>query len=322
MAGMFDKTFAITSAAMLALTAPITLAADEWSMDFAAAKKIAEESGKDLFIEFTGSDWCPPCQMLNREVFSKEAFVTAAAEHFVLVKLDFPNDTSGLTEEIQTQNAELAEKYGIEAFPSVILTDAQGRPYGATGFREGGVEPYLEHLISLRENRTKRDAAFEAASAAEGVEKAKGLFDALNALDIEFSTIERFYGEEIDAIKANDPDDETGLVQQAEKQKRMAKFQEDINALAQTGDFDGILPVIDEMLKGEGFTPQETQEITLTRAMVFAQLGRFDEAIAVVEDAAEIAPDSEIAPHLEGFKAQLVQARDAMDAEGDQEEEP
>lgn len=312
---MFSKTKAITSAAILALTAPITIAADAWTMDFAAAQKTAAETNKDLFLEFTGSDWCPPCQMLNREVFSKEEFLTAAAEHFVLVKLDFPKDKSGLTEAIQKQNDELSEKYGIEGFPTVVLTDAQGRPYATTGFREGGAEPYLEHLATLRENRVKRDAAFKSAESAEGVEKAKALFVALNALELDLAALESFYGAEIDTIKANDPDDETGLVKKAASQKRMDDFQEKINTLAQSGDFEGILPVIDEMLETKGLEPNESQEITLTRAMVLAQLNRFDEAIQTVDDAAKIAPDSEVTPHLEGFKAQLAEARDAKAAE-------
>jgi len=320
MTGMFDKTFAIASTAILAMTAPLAIAADAWTMDFAAAKKTAEETGKDLFIEFTGSDWCPPCQMLNREVFSKEEFLTAAAESFVLVKLDFPKNTSGLTEEIQQQNAELAEKYGIQGYPTIILADAKGRPYGATGFREGGVEPYLEHLASLRENRITRDAAIEKANAAEGVEKAKAMFAALNELDLEFATLESFYGEELETIKANDPDDETGLARKAATQKHMAEFQENLNALAQAGDFEGMFPVIDEMLKDEGLTPEEAQEITLTRAMVLAQLGQFDDAIEVMDEAATIVPDSKIIPHLEVFKAQLIQARDAGAGEDNEEE--
>lgn len=312
MAGMFSKTFALTSAAILALTAPITVAADAWTMDFAAAQKTAAETNKDLFIEFTGSDWCPPCQMLNSEVFSKDEFLTAAAEHFVLVKLDFPNDKSGLTEEIQKQNDELAKKYDVGGFPTIILSDAQGRPYAATGFREGGPADYLAHLATLRENRVKRDEGFKAANAAEGVEKAKALFAALNATGLEFGSLESFYGDEIAAIKANDPDDETGLIKKAAVQTRLAEFEKEINALAEKGDFEGVLLMIDDVLKFEGLEPETIQEITVTRAIVFAQLGRFDEALKTVDEAAKVAPESEIAPHLDGLKAQISAARDAQ----------
>ena len=46
--------------ACLALLAPLaTLSAAElWTEDFAAAKAQAKKEGKDLLLDFTGSDWC------------------------------------------------------------------------------------------------------------------------------------------------------------------------------------------------------------------------------------------------------------------------
>lgn len=280
-------------------------------MDFAAAKTTAAEGSKDLFLEFTGSDWCPPCMKLNEEVFSKDEFLAGTKDHFVLVKLDFPRDDSKLTDEVKEQNQGLAEKYGVQGFPTVLLCDAQGRPYAATGYRPGGPEEYVKHLEELRAKRVERDAAFKTAESSEGVAKAKALFAALEAMGLEPDTVSSFYGEVIEEIKKNDPDDETGLVRQGAIRESLDTFQQKINERAQEGDFEGILPLVDEVLKTEGLTAAQTQEITLTRALVFAQLGKFDEAIKVVDEAAKIAPDSEITPHLEGFKAQLIEARDA-----------
>jgi len=308
---MTHKTIAITGAAILALAAPFAAAADAWTMDFAAAQKTAAADRKDLLLEFTGSDWCPPCQMLNQEVFSQEEFLKAATEHFVLVKLDFPQNNGKITDEIRNQNEALSEKYDVGGFPTVLLCDAQGRPYAMTGYREGGVQPYLDQLAEFRATRVKRDEGFEAAKTAEGLEKAKALYAALTAMNLEFSTLKTFYKDEIVTIKENDPDDQTGFVKKSTTQEHIATFIGKINELAEQGNFEGILPLVDELLKVEGLDADEMQQITLTRASVFAQLGRFDEAIQVVDDAAKIAPDSEIAPHLDGFKEQLVQGRDA-----------
>lgn len=49
-------------------------AAEGWITDMDAAKKQAAEQKKDLMIEFTGSDWCPPCMQLRANVFSKPDF--------------------------------------------------------------------------------------------------------------------------------------------------------------------------------------------------------------------------------------------------------
>jgi protein disulfide-isomerase len=54
----------VLAIAFLLIAAPSVLAA-EWTEDFAAAKKSAAESYKDLLIDFTGSDWCGYCMMLD-----------------------------------------------------------------------------------------------------------------------------------------------------------------------------------------------------------------------------------------------------------------
>src|SRR5262245_9374441 len=69
-----------------------------WMVDLEAAKMVAAKEGKDILMEFTGSDWCPPCKALKRKVFDTEAFQTEAPKHFVLVKLDNPRDKSKQTD--------------------------------------------------------------------------------------------------------------------------------------------------------------------------------------------------------------------------------
>ncbi|QWP31926.1 thioredoxin family protein [Akkermansia muciniphila] len=57
-------------------------AAEGWITDMDAAKKQAAEQKKDLMIEFTGSDWCPPCMQLRANVFSKPDFQKEAQKKF------------------------------------------------------------------------------------------------------------------------------------------------------------------------------------------------------------------------------------------------
>ena len=45
-------------------------AKDYWLTDLEAAKKLASSRGKDILIDFTGSDWCYWCMRLDKEVFS------------------------------------------------------------------------------------------------------------------------------------------------------------------------------------------------------------------------------------------------------------
>jgi len=124
-----------------------------WITDFAAAQKKAVAEGKDLLINFTGSDWCIWCKRLDAEVFNQKMFISEAQTKFVFVLLDFPSDTSGQTAELQKQNKRLMGQYDVQGFPTIILADAMGKPYAQTGYQEGGPMAYLQHLAELRLQR-------------------------------------------------------------------------------------------------------------------------------------------------------------------------
>ncbi len=71
-----------------------------------------------VLLDFTGSDWCGWCIKLQKETFSKPEFQKFAAESLVLVELDFPRGKEQ-SEELKKQNQELAEKFGIQGFPTL-----------------------------------------------------------------------------------------------------------------------------------------------------------------------------------------------------------
>ena len=276
-----------------------------WSHDYAASKKQAAESKKDLLINFTGSDWCGWCIKLVDEVFKHDAFKTGVKDTFVLVELDYPKDKSKLSEETQKQNKELSGKYSVQGYPSILLCDAEGRPYAATGYQEGGPEKYVEHLNELRGKKTERDEAFAAAAKSEGVAKAKALVAALDAMKLEDGMIASFYGNIAEQIKAADPKDETGFGKKAAAKKRMQDFQSALQELGGKKDMDGALALVDKTLKEGGFETEETLQIMMTRAMIFAQQEKLDEALKAIDEAKAFAPDSPMIAGIEGFRKRL-----------------
>ena len=171
------KTYLKIGVALVALHgAGIALAGGEgWSADFAAAKKEAVASKKDLLMDFTGSDWCGWCIKLKEEVFSQDAFKAGVKDKFVLVEVDFPKDQSKLTDATIKQNDELGKKYQIQGYPTILLCDADGKPFAATGYEEGGPDAYVKHLNELRAKKTARDEALKSAEKATGLDKAKAL---------------------------------------------------------------------------------------------------------------------------------------------------
>jgi thiol-disulfide isomerase/thioredoxin len=272
-------------------------------------QKAAKEADKDLLINFTGSDWCGWCIKLHKEVFAEEAFKTGVKDKFVLVELDFPRDKSKLSAETLKQNKELGAKYEVEGYPTILLCDAEGRPFAATGYEKGGAEAYVKHLNELRGQKAARDQAFAAAAKSQGVAKAKELVAALNAMGLTDGMIQNFYGEVIEQIKAADPKDETGFAKAAASKAREAAFQSELQDLAKKQDMNGALMLVDKTLKEGGFSTEATQQMMMTRAMIFAQQKKFDEAMKAADEAKAAAPDSEMAAGIDGFKGQIEAAK-------------
>lgn len=292
-------------AAILALQCPTFAGGEGWTSDFAAAKKEAAESQKDLLVDFTGSDWCGWCIKLVNEVFKHDAFKAGVKDTFVLVEVDFPRDKAKLSKETQQQNKDLGAKYGVKGYPTILLCDAEGRPYAKTGYQKGGPESYVAHLNKLREKKTKRDEAFATAEKAQGVEKAKALLSALESMSLDEETVSSFYGDITEQIKAADPKDEAGFGKKAATQQRLKEFEKGLQELAGKKDMDGALKLVDDTIKEGGFNTVETQQIMMTRAVIFAQQAKFEESLKAVDDAIAFAPDSPMIPGITGFRKQI-----------------
>jgi thioredoxin-related protein len=99
-----------------------------WTMDYDAAKKVAAEKKLPLLLNFTGSDWCGWCKLMDQEVFSKSAWETYATNALMLVWIDFPQDTSLVPERYVSRNAALDQAFGVEGkLPTFILLDDDGQ---------------------------------------------------------------------------------------------------------------------------------------------------------------------------------------------------
>ena len=116
-----------------------------WTEDYDAALKQAAAENKHVLVDFSGSDWCGWCIKLDEEVFSKPEFIDYAKENLILVLVDFPN-SKPQSAELQAQNTALAEKYGVQGFPTVLILNPQGEVVERTGYQDGGPAAYVEMI--------------------------------------------------------------------------------------------------------------------------------------------------------------------------------
>lgn len=116
-----------------------------WESNLETAMQKAKQENKAVLVNFTGSDWCIWCKRLSNEVFSQSEFEKFADDNLILVKIDFPRSIEQ-SPETKLYNNQLAQRFGVEGFPTVLLFNSQGRLVLQTGYQQGGAINYVNHL--------------------------------------------------------------------------------------------------------------------------------------------------------------------------------
>jgi protein disulfide-isomerase len=134
---------------VLAAATPVSGAKPGWLTNYKEAQEQAKAGKKLVLLDFTGSDWCGWCIKLDREVFSKPEFKEYAEKNLVLVELDFPRGKK-LSDEERGQNEQLAMRYQIQGFPTIVVLDGEGKQVGELSYMPGGPSAFIAELDKLR----------------------------------------------------------------------------------------------------------------------------------------------------------------------------
>ena len=132
------------------LASPLLAGEDTWLTDLPKAMEQAKSQKKLVLLDFTGSDWCPPCKSLHKNVLTSEEFSKFAKDNLVLVELDFPN-SKPQTAELKAANQELSKKYAISGYPTIIVLDADGKElFRKVGYGGTPAAEYVADLAKLK----------------------------------------------------------------------------------------------------------------------------------------------------------------------------
>ena len=138
-----------TLIAVVVLTAGTALADDSWLTNIEKAQAIAKKEGEMVLVDFTGSNWCPPCKALHSKVLSTKEFKDYAKNNLVLVEIDFPRPNK-LSEKQKAYNDAQAKKYGLRGVPMVLVFDSKGKQvHKEVGFRGDTPKKYINKLKNL-----------------------------------------------------------------------------------------------------------------------------------------------------------------------------
>ncbi|MBL7995519.1 thioredoxin family protein [bacterium] len=99
--------------------------------DAESAFNAAKQKNQIVMIDFF-TTWCGPCKLLDKNIYQNEAF-KAYTEKMVCYKIDAEKG----------EGIDLANKYNIRVYPSVVFTDASGKEIE----RKIGYDPDLSHYL-------------------------------------------------------------------------------------------------------------------------------------------------------------------------------
>jgi len=102
-------------------------------------------------LAFIGTDWSISSLKLDREVFDQAEFADDSNYNFVLCKLHFYQTRERSPETIR-QNEELATRYGVQEFPTVVVLGTNGRELGRLGYVPGGVKAFAAAVNTIIEH--------------------------------------------------------------------------------------------------------------------------------------------------------------------------
>ncbi len=232
---MFKNLFMVGLAAIV-----VPAFAAEWMTDLDAARTKAAAENKAVLVDFTGSDWCGYCIQLKKNVFDKPEFEAYAADKFVLVEIDVPNDAKRVGgQQKLAENRNLCAQYNVSGFPTILVLSPGNDVLG--GFVGG--QPSVAATTADLDSALANAAKLQAAESLEGVQKAQALMEVYKALspDLQASATAM-----VQKIAALDPENTTGVHNLAKEGALMKQMEKDIQACGRNED--KALEIIDKVM--------------------------------------------------------------------------
>ena len=144
------KSLIVPIAVALVLSSACARVDQAWTTDYKMAQQEAKASHKLLLLDFTGSDWCGFCFQLDKAILSRPQFKDYASKNLVLMEVDFPR-RKPQSDETRRQNQELARRYQIDGFPTLVVLNGEGKTvWRYDGLYPGGIAAFLAELDKVR----------------------------------------------------------------------------------------------------------------------------------------------------------------------------
>lgn len=286
------------------------LAGTAWALPQAASVEAAlpqaQKEGRDIMLEFTGKEWCPPCIHLRTKILETAEFEKAVGDKYMLVEVVFPRlpaAVAAIPEEQRNANEKLLVHHRIETgLPTVLLLDAQGYPYAQVAGARRTTADYLKALDEAAQIKVKRDTAFEKARGLQGIARAAALAEGLNAIP---ENCRDKYPEVVNEINSLDPQNSLGYARVLTRFANYQKQEAALKAIAEKTrgnltpeNLANAEKLLKEYLQTPDLEPELAQIAWRSLGDTYALQRRYKDMYEAYKKALEAAPDSRLAPRL------------------------
>lgn len=277
-----QESLRLLCAAWLVLSS-LALAREGWHETYAAAQSAAKQSGKQIFLCFTGKDWSAVCRQFEEHFLDQPEFTQRLQRHFEAVQLDVSayRYVTAIDEKNSSEAARLKREFEVTTFPVVFLIDSEERPYAVTGFRPGGIESYGKHLDKLRETQAQQKALLARARQSSGVRRAELLAQAIPEIG-DLRTV-RFYGDLMREVVALDPEDTTGFARKFELKLGDHDYVQKMRELDQDLRWSEMLKLTDDYIETYKLSGSELQAALMNRFDILRRQENLPEMILTLD---------------------------------------
>lgn len=276
----------------------------------------AQAQQRNIFVDFTGTDWCTACIHLREKIVNSAEFEAALGDKFVLVPVDFPRTpelVAKISAEEKREREALLVSFKIEGLPGVVLMDSNGLPFEVIQGTRRTPADYIPLVQAGLDKLAARNAALAAAEGKIGLERAGALDAALKTLP---DVCRDKYHALIAEINSLDPENTLGYKGYGDKTRQRIAQQETLRGLLGTfrGKFtpDELkenLIKLDSFLAQPDLVPEIRQEALRAKGDTYAFMRDLDKMQECYKAAYEVAPESRsgklLKKNIEYFETQV-----------------
>lgn len=266
----------------------------------------AKEKNCNIFVDFTGTDWCTACIQLRNKIVNSPEFEAEFGDKFVLVPVDFPRTPALLAkvsrEEMKAREAMLYS-YKIEGLPGVVLMDAAGLPFEVIHGTRRTPADYIPLVQAGLERLAARNAALAAAEGKTGMERARALASALQTVP---EVCRDKYTDVIAEINALDPENTLGYrgyanssVLRISQQAALREVLDSFRGKVTPAELLASIAELDSFLAQPDLVPEVRQDALRAKGDTYAMLRDMNNMVKAYKEAYDVAPRTRTGQTLE-----------------------